>query len=190
MEPPQPTANPTSGTAERKSQAQFLTLLLQHEQNLRAFIGSLVRVRQDFDDILQDTVLTLWQKFGEFEPDRSFGAWARGVAAKKILQHRGRSGNLPTPFSPDAIQAVVDAFDRHALHSSDASDALETCLERLPAASRQALHLWYAEACSIDRIAAQLDCTVGAAYKMMARLRARLLECVRRRLTGIQEVQE
>ncbi len=133
-------------------------------------------------------MLTLWEKFDEFDPQRSFGAWARGVAANKILQFRDRLGRVPTPFSPESIQAVVEAFDQHRLNSSEAADALDQCLEQLPPESRQVLNGWYAEAWSIERIAGQLGCTAAAAYKMLARLRSRLLECVRRRLAGMQEV--
>ena len=169
------------------SQAEFLKLLLAHEENLRAFIGSLVRSRQDFDDILQETVLTLWEKFDQFDSQRSFGAWARGVAGKKILQFRDRSGRVPTPFSPESIQAVVDAFGRHAVDSSETSDALEKCLERFSAASRQVLLRWYAESWPIERVAAELHSSTAAAYKMLSRLRGQLLECVRRRLGGRAE---
>jgi RNA polymerase sigma factor (sigma-70 family) len=107
----------------------FLKLLLAHQDDLQAFLASVVRNAHDRDDVFQETVLTLWDKFPEYDPTRSFGAWARGIAVNKVLQHRGRSGAVPSPFSPQAIAAIVDAFDREAAMGSDAVDALDECMK-------------------------------------------------------------
>ena len=167
--------------------SEFLALFLRHQADLRAFLGSLVRDRNNFDDVLQDTVLTLWEKFDSYDPDRSFGAWARGIAANKVLQFRDRQGRSPTPFSPEAIGAIVDAFDRQPHGTPELGDALDHCLEQLPETSRQALHGWYAESWSIERIAESIGGSTAAAYKTLQRLRAKLLECVERRLTTGRE---
>ena len=169
-------------------QGHFLTLFLQHQSDLRAFLGSLVRNRQDFEDILQETVLTLWEKFDEYDSTRSFGAWARGVAANKILQWRHRSGRTPTPFSPTAIRAIVEAFANRPSNTSEVADALEECLKHLPTQSQEVLSRWYAGGWSIDRVAEHLGATTTAAYKTLQRLRMRLLECVQRRLATVREV--
>jgi RNA polymerase sigma-70 factor (ECF subfamily) len=165
---------------------EFLRLFFPHLADLRAFIGSLVRSRQDFDDVLQETTLTLWEKFDEYNPERPFGAWARGIAANKILQWRGRKGRTPTPFSPEVILAIIDAFEHRQTLSSQTADALDHCLESLPVESRQLLSWWYAEEWPIERIAHEMGRATAAAYKVLARLRQRLLECVERRLTAVE----
>jgi RNA polymerase sigma-70 factor (ECF subfamily) len=167
-------------------ESEFLRLFFQHQADLRAFIGSLVRSRPDFDDVFQETTLTLWEKFREYDPKLSFGAWARGVATNKILQWRDRKGRTPTPFSPQAIQAISDAFDRGQVLGSHTSDALDHCLQSLPAESRQLLTWWYAEEWSIERIAQHIGRATAATYKTLARLRQRLLECIQRRLAGAE----
>lgn len=162
--------------------AEFLKLLLTHQADLQAFLGSLVRSRTDCEDVFQETVLTLWDKFDEFDRQRSFGAWARGVASKKVLQYRDRLERVPTLLSPEAIAAVADAFERREDVGSVALDALAQCTEPLPEHSRHILRLRYAEWWPVLRIAEHLGDTPAAVSKTLSRLRARLFECVQRRL--------
>jgi RNA polymerase sigma-70 factor, ECF subfamily len=162
--------------------AEFLKLTLVHQDDLRAFLASLVRNGHDREDVFQETVLTLWDKFGEYDRSRSFGAWARGIAVNKVLQYRNRSGSMPTPFSPQVIATIVDAFQRQEAMGSEALDALEKCMEPLPEESRRLLALRYVEWHAVARIAEEVGSTPAAMSKTLARLRARLYDCVQRQL--------
>jgi RNA polymerase sigma-70 factor (ECF subfamily) len=85
----------------------FLEHVMPHQSDLRAFIGSLVTDQARREDIFQETALTLWQKFEHFDHSRSFGAWARGVAANKILQAKRQDHRFPMPFDPEVIAQVA-----------------------------------------------------------------------------------
>jgi RNA polymerase sigma-70 factor, ECF subfamily len=169
---------------------QFLEAFLSYESDLRALIMALVRNRQDSEDVFQETALTLWQKYDQYDPQRPFGAWARGVAAKKVLQCRTKSGRAPTPFSPETIRAIIDAIDRHESHRPQwpaALDALEKCAETLPDRSRQILTLRYREGWSIGQIAQRLASTPAAVTMAFSRIRTHLYECVKRHLGRSKE---
>ncbi len=161
---------------------EFLKLLLAHQADLQAFLASLVRSRVDCEDVFQETVLTLWDKIGEYDRSRSFGAWARGIAANKVLQNRHRLGRVPALLSPEAITAVADAFQRRESAGTAALDALEDCVEPLPEQSRHVLRLRYVERWSVAEIAQQLGVTPAAMSKTLSRLRTRLYDRVERRL--------
>jgi RNA polymerase sigma-70 factor (ECF subfamily) len=168
-------------------QTEFMVLFLNHQADLRAFIGSLVRDRHTREDLFQDVALTLWRKFGEYDPQRSFGAWARGIAAKTILQAWEKTGRFPLPLAPEAMQAILEAYDRTEKAASARGDALEQCLETLPDKSRQLLRLRYEQALTLDQIARQVGSTLDAVHKALSRLRGRLQECVERRLAAAPE---
>src|SRR4051812_31335152 len=70
---------------------RFMELFLRHQDDLRAFLGAMVRDPHARADLFQDVALTLWNRIDTYDPDRPFGAWARGIAAKKVLQLRERS---------------------------------------------------------------------------------------------------
>ena len=169
-------------------QEQFLRLLLRHEADLKAFIGSLVPDRHARDDVFQEVALALWRAADAYDPARPFGAWARGVAANTILQQRQQGARFPLAFSPAAIAAIRDAYDRTeaaaAAATTPRAEALRECVDRLPAKSRELLALRYEHALDAAEIARRLGRTLDAVYQALSRLRAALEECVRRRLRG------
>jgi RNA polymerase sigma-70 factor, ECF subfamily len=169
---------------------QFLEAFLKHEANLRAFVAALVRNRQDCEDVFQETAMTLWRKYEEYDPQRPFGAWAKGIAAKKVLQCRTRSGRVPTPFSPETINTIADALERNEQRHSQWStevDALEKCAETLPEQHREILGLRYTQGWSIAQIAERLGNTPTALAMTFSRIRARLYDCVQQRLGRSEE---
>jgi len=166
---------------------EFMTLFLRHQAEVKAFIGSLVRDRHGRDDLLQEVALILWEKFPLYDPTRSFGAWARGIAAKQVMQRWEKTRRLPMPFAPQTIQALLDAFERTEASTSAPSAALERCMQDLPKESLQLLVLRYEQALSLGQIAQQVGRTLDAVHKTLSRLRARLKECVEQRLRAAGE---
>jgi RNA polymerase sigma-70 factor (ECF subfamily) len=168
-------------------QNEFLPLFLEHQVGVRAFIGSLVRDRHARDDLFQEVALTLWHEFPRYDRTRSFGAWARGIAANKVLQRWHKDNRLPAPFPPEAIGALLDACDRNEKSESQKADALEQCLEQLPQKSRQLLTLRYERSLKLGEIAQRLHTTLDAVHKALSRIRDRLAQCVERRLAAVQK---
>lgn len=163
-------------------QELFLCLFLKSQAEIRAFIGSLIRDRHACEDVFQEVALILWREFSNYDPQRSFGAWARGIAAKKVMQCWDRVDRQPVPFAPLAIQAVLDAYDRSETSSLPQMDALQQCVEKLPDRQRRLLRLRYENSLKLDEIARRLRSTVAAVHKALTRLRGRLHACVERRL--------
>jgi RNA polymerase sigma-70 factor (ECF subfamily) len=165
-------------------QAEFLRLFVECEGQVRALVGALIRDRHAREDVVQEVALILWQEFQRYDATRPFGAWARGVAANKVMQRWEQEGRAPRPFSPQVVQALVDACDRAEAKSSLRAEVLEDCLKELPEKSRRLLTLRYGELLKVERIATELQGTVDGVYQALSRLRARLAECVERRLAG------
>jgi RNA polymerase sigma-70 factor (ECF subfamily) len=168
------------------SQSEFLTRFLHCEVEIRAFVGSFVRDVHAREDLFQEIALTLWRRFDSYDPERSFGAWARGIAAKKLLERRNRSGRMPIPFSPAAIQMLAEAAERTQMNPTQSFEALEHCLDRLPEKSQRLLTMRYTQGRSANSIAAEFKTSVDAVYQALSRLRRRLRDCMRRRL-GVEE---
>lgn len=160
---------------------EFLRLFLQHQQDLRAFLGSVVRDRSAVEDLFQEISLVLWQSFSNYDPSRPFGAWARGIAVKKVLQGREKSRRLPLSFSPRSIQAVLDAYARAEELAPDPTD-LRDCISKLPPRSQSLLALRYERSFKLGEIAEEVGSTLDAVHKMLSRIREVLQECLHRKL--------
>lgn len=164
------------------SHEAFLRLFLAHEADLRAFTASLVRDVHVCDDVFQEVALTLWKEFSRYDPTRPFGPWARGVAANKVLQSRGKAARSPLLLSDEAVRAVAEAYDRTESPASAASpmfDGLRHCLEQLPDKSRALVNLRYEREMKVTAVAERIGAGVDAVCRALSRLRRRLQECVR-----------
>jgi RNA polymerase sigma-70 factor, ECF subfamily len=158
----------------------FLLNFLRCEADLKAFIGSLVRNPHLRADVFQEVALALWRQIDAYDPSRPFGAWARGIAAKKVLQMRDKDARFPVAFSPETIEAVLQAYDR--TDADYRADALRECVRLLPEKARRLLEQRYEQNLPCDEIARASGATVEAVYQNLSRIRGRLEECIRRRL--------
>ena len=163
-------------------QARFLSCFLKCQDELRAFLGSIVRDRHACDDLLQEVALTLWKKFDEYDPNRPFGAWARGIAAKKVLQSFEKSKKFPVLLSPETIEAVLEAYNQTEPESGAMHSALETCLHRLPERSQNLISLRYEKALKLGEIAEAMQSTLDAVHKTLSRIRGALKKCIEEQL--------
>ena len=159
---------------------RFLKLLLKAQPDLKAFLASVVRDRAAADDLFQEVCLALWQSFASYDPARPFGAWARGVAGKKVLQAFEKSRRIPLAFSPRTIQAVLEAYDRGEPAATE-TDGLRDCIGKLPDRSRRLLVLRYERGLKLGEMARQVGGTLDAVHKLLSRIRENLEECLRRK---------
>lgn len=166
----------------KTSDDYFLRLFLRHQGDLRAFLGSVVHDRAAAEDLFQEISLVLWQSFSQYDPARPFGAWARGIAVKKVLQGREKSRRLPLAFSPQAIQALADAYDRTEDLAPDSAAALRNCISKLPPRSQSLLALRYERSLKLGEIAKEVGSTLDAVHKLLSRIRENLQECLQRGL--------
>jgi RNA polymerase sigma-70 factor (ECF subfamily) len=163
---------------------EFLELFLKHQDDLRAFLGSVVRDWHARDDLFQEVGLILWREFHRYDRSRSFGAWARGIAAHKVLQNWEQARRRPTLLPPAAVQAMREAYDRTERGAEPELEALQECLDRLPAEPLRLFALRYREGLRLADIAGRLRSTAEAVHKALSRLRARLQRCVEQRLAA------
>ena len=162
-------------------------LLMQHEGEIRAFIGSMLRDKALCDDVFQEVALALWEQADRYDASRPFGPWARGIAARKVLERRRRDRRFPLAFSPETIEAVAQGFARTESGARREVDALAECFKRLPESARSLLALRYEGDLSAGEIARRTGRTLAAIYQALSRARAALDECIRRRLAAEQE---
>ncbi|MCX7818294.1 MAG: sigma-70 family RNA polymerase sigma factor [Kiritimatiellae bacterium] len=164
---------------------RFLAQFLRHQDEIAAVVGSMVRDPHLREDIVQEVAMVLWRKFDEYDPSRPFGAWARGIAVRKVLQAWARQQRLPSAMAPETMEAILAGFDQtesEAENWAEREAALEHCIGKLPQRSQRLLDLRYREGLSLQAIAERLSSTLDAVNKALSRLRRALRECVEQRL--------
>lgn len=163
----------------------YMELFLKHQDDLRAFIGSLVRDRHLREDIFQEVAIVLWNKFDQFDTARSFGAWARGIAANKIMQFFDKQKRRAAVLSPEAIESLLfHRTDEEVDSWADEQAALEKCVRKLPRRTRRLIAMRYEQAMKLREIADEAQATLDAVHKTLSRARDALRKCVERELAA------
>src|ERR1700722_12412660 len=69
----------------------FLSLFLQNQGRLHAYILTLLPNRADAADVFQEASLVMWDKFADAQPPDNFLAWGCRIAYFKVLDFYKKS---------------------------------------------------------------------------------------------------
>jgi RNA polymerase sigma-70 factor, ECF subfamily len=167
----------------RDRKREFADHLRGHQTRLFGYLHSLVRDLNDADDLFQQTTLVLWRKFDEFDPTRSFFAWACGIARFEVANFlRGRSRDR-LYFTDELNLLLVEAQEELAdAELDDRRDALTKCIEKLRDRDRELLDACYASPTGIHDAAGRDGRSPQSVYNSLRRIRRALFECIHRTL--------
>lgn len=160
------------------AQQRFLSLFLRSEREIFRYVAVLVPNVTDAEDIVQQTALALWEKFGAYDPSQPFTPWACRFALNKARQWIERRQRWQTLLEHGLAEELAQRrqelqpeFERRLQH-------LDRCLGRLPPAQRSLVQAYYYERTDVDSLAERTGRTVGATYKMLQRIRRSLQICM------------
>ena len=162
----------------------FLRQFLENERRLYAYILTLLPNRADADDVLQEASLVMWDKFDERRPPVDFTAWGCRIAYFKVLDFFKKRQRSRVQFSQTMLERVAETAVEQAgtLQLDARHEALAGCIEKLSAKDRDLITRRYAEGATTQSTAAQVDRSVDAVYKALARIRQLLFDCVSKAL--------
>ncbi|MFC4727681.1 RNA polymerase sigma factor [Coralloluteibacterium thermophilus] len=136
--------------------------------------------REDAQDVLQETMLKLFARLGDFRGQCPFWGWLRQIAVNESLMRLRRRARrdddeaLPEEPGDEAPDTLPPAAADAAL--------LARALARLPPTTRSVLWLYHAEGFTHEEIAAAMARSVSFSKSQLARGTRRL-----RALLGIEE---
>jgi len=163
---------PTDRTTE------FLHLLGQCEENVRAFILAIMPHWADAEDVAQEVRIRLWQQFDSYDPTEDFAAWARTVAYYRVLTHREKLSRRRELLQPDFLEAVAREVSASSCDLHRRRALLTRCLGRLREELRGVLLQWYGGKESTRQIAARLGRSFDATRQSILRARNIVAKCV------------
>ena len=165
----------------------FLKLFTASDAALRAYVRALVPTRDDAAEVMQEVSLVLWRKFDEYQRHEDFRRWAFGVARFAVLAWRRDRARDRLVLSEGTLELLAEEMADDASRLESQRSALESCLGNLQEDQRSLLRAAYVPGAKMDRLAEESGRTVQSLYKALQRIRARLLDCVRRH-AGVGDV--
>jgi len=164
---------------------EFVCLLTDHQEGIRAYIVSQVPGSPDVRDILQEVNIVLWENMGNFELGTNFGAWARKVAYYKIYDYRKkmkREGFVI--FDEKLCQGLAAEIEDRTPSALEAKRvALKLCLSKLSADNRALLEARYRSSRGeLEQFSSKIGRSRASLRVSLVRIRASLKRCIESKL--------
>lgn len=162
---------------------RFVALLVTHQQRIFRFLMTLVSSRDDVEDLLQQTCLTLWQNRAKFDPTLGeFSSWACAIAHNHVRNFRRREKTRRTMLSEEVTMSLISTQGAHPTLMDQWQQALVLCMKRLTPHQRKVVRESYGES-SIKAAAQTAGRTANAMYKILRNIRERLRECIQKNVS-------
>lgn len=158
----------------------FVQDFARHEPGLRSFVRPLVPTWEDMQEVIQQTCVVLWRKYGQFEPGTDFLSWACTIARFEVLKYRRTRARDRHLFGEELIALLADEGAAEADRRERERRALEGCIQRLPPQQRELIERCYGGGVSIKQVAESLGRSATSLYKTLDRIRLVLLQCIER----------
>lgn len=163
----------------------FALLVHRHAPSLLHFVGRMLTVQEEAEEVVQDAMLSAYQRLGDFDASRApFSVWLRRIAFNTTT-HRLRV-RRPHFVPMDEHQAEADPTESYELDrlladgKPDRTELLDKALEQLSAEERMLIHLFYTDERPLREISFILDCSVTALTSRLHRIRKKLYVTINR----------
>ena len=147
-------------------------LFLLYYHRLARFLRRMTRRHELIDEMINDTLLVVWEKASNFRGDSRVSTWIMGIAYRcglNLLRSECRAERrmvLPTTEDPHLQDPVAE--------QSELAELLERALESLSPDHRAVLELTYDLGHSCGETAAIMECPVNTVKTRMFHARNKL----------------
>jgi RNA polymerase sigma-70 factor (ECF subfamily) len=166
-----------------KRTLEFLRLFVQHQQEIYAYILTLVPHVHDADDLFQDGMVVMWQKFNQFQPGTNFAAWGIQIMRFEILDYRRNQARDKQVLMEDSLfEALMNHLPTIQDEATVRIEALRKCLALLDDRAKRIIKMRYERNISVEKIASFLKLSRRHVYHVLGQINSVLLRCMRRKL--------
>ena len=160
----------------------FETLILPHAESLYGQAYQLTRNAPDAEDLVQDTILRAYSRFGSFRADGSPKAWLHTIMRNLFINTYRKKNREPRqisfqaldePGTEAALRPTVASPERLVLGRMEEA-ALLRAVRHLPEEYRSVVILADVEGLSYQQIADRLGIPVGTVRSRLSRGRKRV----------------
>lgn len=152
---------------------EFKSLILPRQDMMYRVAFLILRKEEDAADIVQDTMLSLWQKRASLSSDGNIPAYCAAAARNKSLSHIRDTGNVVS-IEDTTVEPAEEPSER--FESKERLSAVESMLERLPENQKRVIRLFSYSGCSNEEIAEITGFSDVNVRALLSRGRRRLRE--------------
>ncbi|MEM8945347.1 MAG: sigma-70 family RNA polymerase sigma factor [Planctomycetota bacterium] len=161
---------------------RFVALFVRHQAAIHSFILTMLPSVVDSEEVLQESSMTMWKKFDQFEPNTNFRNWAFQIARYTTFNYVRRLGRDRHLFNESMMKQIADYAEEQNEELENRRRVLRQCIAKLEPRDTEVLSNCYSEDSTIAAYAERVNKTANAVTKQLGRIRRSLLKCVRRTL--------
>jgi RNA polymerase sigma-70 factor (ECF subfamily) len=182
MEDPELIAQVRSGNVEL-----FGKLIERYQRQLYYFVIGKFREHTEAQDIVQKSFVTAYQNLATLADDDSFFPWLKGIALNHCRNEWRRYHSQATMkerlLEAKRAELGILWLEKERGEGSSRIDALRDCMQRLKPEEQTLVEYRFVQELSMEEIGVELNKGAEAARLWLYRVRLRLAECVRRKLS-------
>ena len=165
------------------SSEQFITLLNAAHGRLLGFLRVMLGNSADAEDVLQRASMTIWRKFGEFDPSKDFFTWASSFAFYEAKNFQRVAARSRLHFDDDLLQRLAEERLPDLDQREARLAAMDRCLEELDAPGRELVREFYLNKTEVAALAERQGRAPQTLYNKLNALRRLLADCMKRKTT-------
>jgi RNA polymerase sigma-70 factor (ECF subfamily) len=151
----------------------FAQLYRAYFPRLVRFLDRMTRNTALIEEIINDTLLVVWQRAGSFNHSSKVSTWIFAIAYRKALKGI-RSLDEPVDADADAGPGDEASGPEAALSLQQMQHQVAMALDALPHAQRTVVNLAYYHGMAYEEIAAIMDCPLNTVKTRMFNARSKL----------------
>jgi RNA polymerase sigma-70 factor (ECF subfamily) len=153
----------------------FRRLYSHYHRRLHRFLMRLTRERQLTEEVINDTMMVVWQHAADFRGASRVSTWILGIAYRRALKTLERTRNTSAQDIIVAAATVPDSLLLDALsQGTETHDWIDAALAKLSSEHRMVIELAYFLGLSCEEIAEIVGCPLGTVKTRMFYGRERL----------------
>lgn len=161
----------------------FAERIVLNQQRVFRYVVSLVPNRADADELFQQTCLTLWETWEQYDLSLEFVPWACGIAHNHVRNFYRKRQGAQVQLEADVVELLAVRSSQLRQHEDEKLVALRACLSELTERNRGVVENYYG-GMTVQEIAVQRASSANAIYKLLDRVREALHDCITLRLAG------
>ena len=181
-------AEPSAFSCERQlmirlqngDETAMCELLDRYGDMLARLVGRLTAWHADREDILQDVLLSVWQKSGTYRGDGALEGWLKRLAVNRCRNHFRSTSSVKRLLERFAtlVNPSQETESQHAVYAEEPDCRLNIALSKLNESDRTALVLFYLEETPGHDVARMLKVSPETLHVRLHRARRKLKQII------------
>ena len=155
---------------QNKKAEDFALMINQYGPTLMAFVGRIVTIQEDAEDVVQETFVTAYEHLNEYSPERaSLKTWLYRLAYHEALHHLRRRKRLLDISFIEVSENIPDEL----LETTTAAQ-LDEAIQELSPEDQMLLQLYYFDQRPLKEIAYITGSASDSLHREVSRLSSQL----------------